>query len=319
MTERELLYVMTIAEERNITHAAEKLHMTQPSLTQSLKRIEEELGCPLFARRKYGLDPTKEGLLYLEMAEDVLKRIGIFRDELKKQLNPLSGQIVIGASWYNTLLFLSDLVSQFSFRFPSMQLRLFEKRTTELMSLMVDGTLDIVLAHEYPKEYRSTKRFFPKDIECVRLIDEQFLLIANRDYHIPVTEEGYADVQALANLPFISFNPNQRIRNITDSAFASVGITTRKIVSTQCFPGAMSFAERGLGLTVLPEYYVYRNINGKQNLQKYKLPPELHAYWSASVYYRKGTQSPEVRGCILDLLRDAADSLYRTGHRTGDS
>ena len=55
MTDKELLYIKTIAEEHNITKAAEKLHVAQPSLTQCIKRIEKSLDCPLFYRKKTGL------------------------------------------------------------------------------------------------------------------------------------------------------------------------------------------------------------------------------------------------------------------------
>ena len=68
MTDKELLYIKTIAEEHNITKAAEKLHVAQPSLTQCIKRIEKSLDCPLFYRKKTGLVLTDGGKLYYETA-----------------------------------------------------------------------------------------------------------------------------------------------------------------------------------------------------------------------------------------------------------
>lgn len=100
MTDRELLYVLAIAQERNITHAAERLRVAQPSLTQSLRRIEAELGCTLFKRRKYGLDLTAEGELYCQMAKDVLARVKQFRDELEKTQGRLTGQF---AAYYTKM------------------------------------------------------------------------------------------------------------------------------------------------------------------------------------------------------------------------
>lgn len=309
MTERELLYVIAIAEERNITHAAEKLCVAQPSLTQSLKRIEAELGCPLFVRRKYGLDPTPEGMIYLEMARDVLSRLDSFRKDLRRQMNPQSGQVTIGASWYNTLLFLSELVSQFNLAYPSMQLQLLEKSTNELMTMLTEGNVDFVLAHEYPREYPAGRRVFSKGIESKPLVDEKFVLVAHRDFSIPVTDDGFARVEKLSGMPFISFNANQRIRNITDFAFSTAGVKTRKIIFTQSFPGALGFAERGLGLTVLPEHYVRRSIGRNPDMRCYSLPSYMHAYWSSSAYYRVGSLPPGVQENILSLLHDAADSL----------
>ena len=98
MTEQEMLYILAIAEERNITHAAERLHVAQPSLTQSLRKIENELGTKLFTRRKYGLDPTDSGKLYIKMARDVTARISTFREDLRRMKDPMKGHLSLGAS-----------------------------------------------------------------------------------------------------------------------------------------------------------------------------------------------------------------------------
>ena len=158
MTDKELQYILAIAQERNVTHAAEKLHLSQPSLTQTLRRIEGELGCELFMRRKYGLDPTPAGELYLTMARDILERMNRFEQDIQLMINPLSGKLTIGASWYNTLLFLSDVIHELSVRFPQVEISLVEKGTNDLEELFASRRLDIFLAHENTRRSSATAK-----------------------------------------------------------------------------------------------------------------------------------------------------------------
>lgn len=312
MTDRELQYVLAIAQERNITHAAEQLHIAQPSLTQSLRRIEAELGCSLFKRRKYGLDLTAEGELYCQMARDILARMKSFGDELEKTQGRLTGQFSMGASWYNTLLFLSDLVSDLNEKYPNVELSLVEKGTSELLKLLLSHEISVALAHEYPKEYPGTKKVYAKDVHRVKLMDEHFLLVAHKKYELAkLSEGGYVDIRRLAEAPFISFNANQRIRNITDYAFERAGVVTRKVVKTQSFPGAMDFANRGIGIAVLPAHYVYKNIAGSPSLEYFAIESCWHAYWSAYVYYREEACPPTLIKSVLSILHKVAEQYKK--------
>ena len=72
MTTKELLYVKTVADEHNISKAAKKLFMAQPSLSQSIQRIEESIGMPLFHRTTTGLTLTFAGERYYHMAAQVV-------------------------------------------------------------------------------------------------------------------------------------------------------------------------------------------------------------------------------------------------------
>ena len=81
MTSKELLYVKTVADEKNISRAAKKLFMAQPSLSQSIQRIEESVGTPLFNRTSSGLTLTFAGERYYHMATQVLKMFEDFELE----------------------------------------------------------------------------------------------------------------------------------------------------------------------------------------------------------------------------------------------
>lgn len=317
MTDKELSYILAIAEERNVTRAAERLHLAQPSLTQTLRKIEEGLGCALFVRRKYGLDPTEAGKLYIEMARDILLRMQTFADDLSKLKNPLSGRLSIGASWYNTLLFLADIIPEVNRRFPMVELTLTEKGSNDLMTLFSEHALDLCLVHEYPKAHARGRRKLSKEMNRKKLIDEPFCVVAHRKFGLDsLACNGQIDLEKLKTCPFISFNPNQRIRKITDAAFEQAGVQTRKVVMTQSFPGALNLAERGVGLSVLPAFYVLRNLKKDADLSSYVIDPGWNAYWSAYVYYRSDA-SGELVKCVLAILETVAEELKKENAGSG--
>ena len=69
---KQIEYILKIAEEQNITHAAEKLFITQSALNQQLLKLEKELGTPLFYRSRTDWHPTPAGEIYLNAAKDIL-------------------------------------------------------------------------------------------------------------------------------------------------------------------------------------------------------------------------------------------------------
>jgi len=310
MTDKELLYVITIAEERNITHAAERLHLAQPSLTQCIRRIEAELGCPLFVRRKYGLDPTEAGKLYLNMAKEILAVKQAYEEKLRLIQNPMSMHLHLGASWYNTLLFLSDAIPEINERFPSMTLSLVEKGTNDLLNMFAEHKLDLILSHEYPRGFEKGTKVLAKDVVRQKLLDESFVLVGHKRFELSLAADSQTvEISNLKHVPFISFNDTQRIRKITDEAFERAGFSTKKVVMTQSFPGAMELAERGVGFAVLPALYVRRNIQNKPNLSCYALPAECQFYWSTYVYYRENDyEKSKVQG-VFTILAKVAEKL----------
>lgn len=93
---RSLKYFVVVAQELNITRAAEKLNMSQPPLSNQIKALEEELGVTLFIRGKRHLQLTEAGSLLLRRANQVLELTDKTRQELREMQDGLSGTISIG-------------------------------------------------------------------------------------------------------------------------------------------------------------------------------------------------------------------------------
>ena len=109
-------YILEIARQQSVTHAAEKLFVTQSTLSQYLLKLENELGTPLFSRKKSGLVPTEAGHVYLHAARAVVQIQNAAEASiaaLKKE-----GFLCVGVSFWGLTL-LTGLLPAFKSRFPT--------------------------------------------------------------------------------------------------------------------------------------------------------------------------------------------------------
>ena len=123
MTSRELLYVKTVAEENSISKAAKKLYIAQPSLSQALQKLEEQLGTPLFNRTTSGLNLTYAGERYYHMAGQILKIYEDFESEISDMNNLKTGRIHLGITNHLGILTLPQTVKRFREICPFIELQ----------------------------------------------------------------------------------------------------------------------------------------------------------------------------------------------------
>ncbi|WDD93010.1 LysR family transcriptional regulator [Burkholderia sp. FERM BP-3421] len=139
---RQLRYFIAVAEEMNITRAAERLHMTQPPLSRQLQMIEETLGLPLFERAARPLKLTEAGRVFYAQA----KRLVDQADELApltRRLAQLSARIVIGFVPSTLYGALPEVIRAFRERAPSIEVALIEMFTIEQLGALKGGRIDV--------------------------------------------------------------------------------------------------------------------------------------------------------------------------------
>ena len=98
MEMKELVYLVTLAEEESISRAAERLYMAQSSLSQFLHQFEAELGTKLFVRTSKGITPTYSGKCFIEHAGEILRDYQKAKNELWDNENLAAGKVVLGIS-----------------------------------------------------------------------------------------------------------------------------------------------------------------------------------------------------------------------------
>lgn len=255
MTSRELLYVKTIADEKSISQAAKKLFLAQPSLSQSLQRIEESLGTKLFNRGTNGLRLTYAGERYYQIACQILKIYDDFELEISDINNLKTGRISMGITNHLGTIILPKVLPQFKQECPSVEIHIFEETTNCLEEKLLSGELDFAILHA-PKQ--DTHPMLSHEL----LGNDPFVIALAADHPLmkkAQETEGYPypvlDLKLLKHEPFIMLHKQQRIRHVTDAILAKAKINPPVILTLKNYETAQSLAGRGLGVTLLPKDY----------------------------------------------------------------
>ena len=257
MTSKELLYVKTVADEKNISRAAKKLFIAQPSLSQSIQRIEDSVGLPLFNRTAGGLTLTFAGERYYHMAVQVLKIYQDFELEVSDINNLKTGKIHLGTTNHLGTLALSKILPRFCDVCSNIELTISEENSSRLEQMLMSGELDFAIMHT-PADIRTQPQFrfdiMRRDPFVIALAPDHPLIkqAERRDgYPYPVL-----DVKLLKNESFLMLHKSQRIRQITDEVLARAGILRPKISLTlRNFETAQLLAAQGMGVTFVPLEY----------------------------------------------------------------
>ena len=178
MDRREIEYVIVIAQEKTLSKAAERLFVSQPALSRFLLKLEDELGLPLFERKKRQLIPTYAGELYLETARNILQ----LQQKLEKDLSMLKeinhGKLSIGITPGRGHTVLPRILPDFRKRFPDYELQIYEEDVETLERMLSEGTIEIAFFTMSEKSRLSQNRF------CCELISqEEIVLCAPKNGH----------------------------------------------------------------------------------------------------------------------------------------
>ena len=126
MSDKELLYIISIAKDGSVSKAAKRLYIAQPSLSQALKRIEKELNTKLFIRGSKGLKLSTSGEYYYKYAKQILKLYEEMKLEIADIEKLQSGSINLGTTNHLSLVLLPKIISEFSKIYPNIDINITE-------------------------------------------------------------------------------------------------------------------------------------------------------------------------------------------------
>lgn len=186
----QLRYFLRVAERGNFTRAAEELNISQPALSRSIQKLEEELGQPVFERKTRSVALTDAGTLLQSRAQQILALIEDTKAEISD--DGRSGQIRIGAIPTIAPFFLPNLLRQFSTEFPAASIIVQEDTTDHLLKRCTQGEIDLaILALPVPAKY----------LEVEELFQEELLLVLPPDH--PLVNKPQIRLNDIKALPFV--------------------------------------------------------------------------------------------------------------------
>lgn len=225
MNTKQAFYVSTIARSGSITAAAKELYISQPSLSQTLKQIETELGLPLFERDTLPLRLTYAGEKYLECANILLTANERLKNELQEIRQENSGRLRLGISVQRAMQILPLAIPWFVMQYPNVTIDLTEAGSAKLEHLVEEGQVDLALA-----ALESTSPMFD-----YTLIERETIgILAGKGSHLagrfpdgtPLTLEDAKDDS------FISLREGHSIRVVQDFLFRKSGLKPHILLET---------------------------------------------------------------------------------------
>ena len=190
---RTLRYFLAAAQERNITRAADILHVTQPTLSRQLMDLERELGTTRMIRGKNGLTLTDDGIFFQQRAEEIVELAERLERSFVERNADVSGQIAIGASEAVGSRLFARLIKQFSDKYPMVQFQLYNEMADNIKDRLDKGLVDVGLLLE-PVD---TLKY-----DFVRLSQKETWGILMRDDH-PLADRERIDPDEIAEYPLI--------------------------------------------------------------------------------------------------------------------
>lgn len=145
---RTLRYFLTVAEEENITHAADILHITQPTLSRQMMDLEKELGTTLMIRGKSGLTLTGDGLFLKQRTEEIIELADRLEQAFAERNTYVSGVISIGATEAVGSRLFARLIREFSNKYPQIKFKLYNEMADYIKDSIDKGLIDVGLLLE---------------------------------------------------------------------------------------------------------------------------------------------------------------------------
>lgn len=302
MNWNQLQYIITIAEEKNITKAAEKLYISQPSLSLSLRSLEDELGTPLFERRHGTLCLTYAGSLFYDWAVSTLHS----RQQLSTKLNDISANsrqlIQIGISPHRSSIMLPRIFERFYNNFPDCEIRLVEQPTFILRKMLENNEIDFMIDVPNPDTINYTSEI---------LTEEKIILAVPSDFlknGITPKRDRLIALESTSAFPYIMLSSNQVIGKLSKKICDTFLFHPEVRLTCVSIETALTFVSRQLGIAFVPEIFAKQN-RFSSEIRYFYIDGVDEARQICLIYPKKQYQSRQLK-FLLDLFREIIPEIY---------
>jgi LysR family hydrogen peroxide-inducible transcriptional activator len=245
MEVHQLRYFCAVAETGNFTRAAEAARIAQPSLSQQIHKLEDELGARLFDRLPRSARLTQFGKAFLPKAQAILRQIGEARLEIREMAGAESGEVVLGAIPTIAPYLLPSLLSSFSRQHPTVSVRVVEEITPKLLERLHQGTLDLALL-ALPVE--------GDELISTELMQEPIFAVLPEKH--PLAGRRSITLDDLRDEPFLLLKEGHCFRETALQACRQSKLNPNVVFESGQFATILAMVSAGMGVSVIPEMAV---------------------------------------------------------------
>ncbi|MDR4998997.1 LysR family transcriptional regulator [Brevibacillus parabrevis] len=242
---KQLHYFVTVSDLLSYSKAAQKLHISQPSLSNAIKNLEQEVGSPLLERNTRKIELTDAGNILYRKAILLLSQMDTLKKEMEEVKETGSGQLIIGII-ESAKHWVPKVIRNYQEHFPSMNIKLIEV----LSGQAVKDSL-----RKYHTHLLITNQSIQEDdLETIPLYIENLVLVLHRSH--PLAQQESVSLKEVVAEPFIISTEGFQTRENILSAFAMEDVEPRIKFEIERFETALSLIRENLGITIIPENYL---------------------------------------------------------------
>lgn len=258
---------LVVYETKNISRAADILYISQPAVSHNIKELEKQLNIQLFYKKSNGMNTTSEADVLYKYISSAFNSIWKGELTISDMAGLKTGVVKIGIPSYLTVLFLSDIITEFRAKYPNVKIEIVSKPIPDLITMLQTQNIDIVIDSQPITTEKSSM-----DIKYLKSYSHCFF----------TTDKYYTEkslgTESINNLPLIiSSQGSEEIKQLKNSV---VGIKINPVIEAWTTESMIKLVKEGNGVGYCQEDYIKEELeNG--TLKKLNLlfaPPKLDIY-----------------------------------------
>lgn len=291
LTLRQLEYIVAVDEERHFRKAAERVHVSQPSLSAQVSQLEERLGVELFVRSKRGVFPTPTGQELIARGRKILQEVEQFKEFAQRASHPLAGRIRFGTPPTLGPYLLPHIVPKLHTHFPDLKFIVKEGTPAEIQKMVDDGSLDLALT---PLPLISNR------LEQQTIFTER--LSAGMTWDHELVDQAYISGEHLKGQKVLALIKGHHLHDQVRDICETYGAELLSDYEGSSLDALRHMVAMGAGISFFPQLYIISEIQGRRDLCVRNLECRSNTRDIAMIW-RKDSQLKNELSAICDMFR----------------
>lgn len=288
-------YILAVHRVGSITEAAKQLYISQPSLSQTIKQAEEQLGTPIFNRDTVPLTLTYAGQMYVKAAREVMSIDTNLLNEIEEIKKESHGRMRLGFSVQRGMQLLPLVIPEFTKKYPYVRIELHEHGSDILEQMLMEGVCDLALITTTPKR---------KELNYELLENEEIVLMAAKSTDIAkrLPNGTLIDISEAENESFVLLRHGHSIRAVQEHLFQREGFKPKVLLESDSLELAKRVAASAQAVMMCPYVYIAQSPDVLAKVHCYPIKNmeyERHLY----LCYRKELYFTRFMEDFLQIVR----------------
>ncbi|RFP24437.1 transcriptional regulator CynR [Duganella sp. BJB488] len=284
---RHIRYLLAVVEHQNFTRAAEVLHVSQPTLSQQIRQLEDTLGAQLLDRSGRTVRPTDAGTAYIEYARRALRELQAGQRAIHDVRDLSRGALRLAMTPTFTAYLVGPAIERFNARYPGIAINIREMALDAIESALAEDEVDLAIAFSAVRS---------AELDCRALFVEQLSVVVGAGHPFAARADGIAPAD-LAAAPLALLTADFATRVHVDAYFQAQGMRPRIAVEANTISGIVEIVRRGSIATILPDAIAREH----EGLRAIALTPAF-AHRGVALLSRKGAYQSAAANAFAELL-----------------